>query len=186
MTDLKKITPEKILWVDLEMTGLEPTRDRIVEAAAIVTDWDFTELGSMESGVYQDTEELRQLFDANPWTANYPENTKALIELSAKSPKETEVEAQIIALVNQHFAANDPVLLAGNSIHCDRGFIRQWWPNLEKRLHYRMLDVSAWKVVMQGKYHTEFPKSEAHRALGDIRESIAELQFYLQNFNLKK
>jgi oligoribonuclease len=49
-----------------------------------------------------------------------------------------------------------------------------------------MLDVSAWKVVMQGKYHTEFPKKEAHRALDDIRESVAELQFYLQNFNLKK
>ena len=74
---------------------------------------------------------------------------------------------------------HEPALLAGNSIHMDRQFIRHWWPNVEKRLHYRMLDVSAWKVVMIGKYGIEYEKLEKHRALDDIRESIDELEFYL-------
>lgn len=179
MADLKHITPTKILWVDLEMTGLNAQKDRIVEVAAIITDWNFTELGSLERGVKQDVAEITQLFVANPWASARPESTQELIEISQKGIPETEVENEILQLVDAHFAPGEPVLLAGNSIHCDRGFITRWWPNLEKRLHYRMLDVSAWKVVMQGKYGVEYTKKEAHRALGDIRESIEELESYL-------
>lgn len=178
--DMKRITPSKLLWIDLEMTGLEPTKDRIVEVAAIVTDWDFTELERFESGVGQDQAETAALFDANPFAKSRPAETQELIRLSAKSPSESEIEQHILALVNKHFKPEEPALLAGNSIHCDRGFIRQWWPRLEDRLHYRMLDVSAWKVVMQAKYHTEYTKKETHRALDDIEESIDELKFYLK------
>lgn len=179
MTELNKITPKKLLWLDLEMTGLNPQKDRIVEVGAIVTDWDFTEIASFESGVRHERAQLKKLFAANPWAAARPQNTQELIDLSRKSPSEADVEAELLQLVEAHFEHDQPVLLAGNSIHVDRGFIRQWWPNLEERLHYRMCDVSAWKVVMVGKYHLEFKKQEAHRALGDIRESIDELQFYL-------
>jgi oligoribonuclease len=182
MEDLKRAQSSKVLWVDLEMTGLEPTRDRIVEAAAIVTDWQFKELDAFESGVGQPLEEITTLFAANPWASARPAATQELIDLSTKSPAEADVEAQIMVLVNKHFAPDEPVILAGNSIHCDRGFIRQWWPKLEARLHYRMLDVSAWKVVMQGKYAVGFEKKEAHRALDDIHESIDELQYYLKWF----
>lgn len=180
MTDqMKRTNPTRILWVDLEMTGLDPQTDRIVEVAAIMTDWQFTELGSMQSGVGQNEQDLKQLFAANPWAMARPENTNELIELSVQSAPEKEVAAQLRAFIDQHAPANELVLLAGNSIHCDRGFIKQWWPEVEERLHYRMLDVSAWKVVMQGRYGMEFPKKETHRALDDIQESIAELQFYL-------
>lgn len=179
MTDLKHMTPAKLLWVDLEMTGLDPQVDRIVEIAAIVTDWHFKELARYESGVGQNTQEITDLFAANAWASARPENTRELIELSAKSPSEQDVEAALIKLVDAHAAPDEVVLLAGNSIHCDRGFIKQWWPNLEKRLHYRMLDVSAWKVVVQAKYHLDYQKKETHRALADIHESIEELQFYL-------
>lgn len=180
MSDLKHITSRKLLWLDLEMTGLNPQHDRIVEAAVIITDWDFKELAAFQSGVRQDAREIKKLFAANAWAAARPKETQVLIDLSAQSPSEHEVESMVLSLINEHFNVQQPVLLAGNSIHCDRGFIKQWWPRLEARLHYRMLDVSAWKVVLMGKYNVEFPKKESHRALDDIRESIAELQFYLQ------
>lgn len=183
--DPKRITPSRLLWLDLEMTGLRPTIDRILEVGAIVTDWDFQELESFESGVGQDPQLAKTLMADSPFFATIPENTQNLLDLTAKSPEEKIVESQVVGLVNRHFAADEPVLLAGNSIHMDRQFIRQWWPNLEKRLHYRMLDVSAWKVVMQGKYEVSFDKAEAHRALSDIRESIAELQYYLRWFGQK-
>jgi oligoribonuclease len=70
--------------------------------------------------------------------------------------------------------------LAGNSIHQDRKFIVNEWERLDKRLHYRMLDVSAWKVVFEHKFHNKFSKPEAHRALSDIRGSIEELKYYLK------
>ena len=78
-------------------------------------------------------------------------------------------------------SADEPrILLGGNSIHQDRRFIDQWWPALSKRLHYRMLDVSAWKVVFEGKFAKKFAKPEDHRALEDIRGSIMELKYYLK------
>lgn len=180
MTDLKRINPTTILWLDMEMTGLRPTTDRIVEVAAIATDWDFNELGVLESGVRQDEKTLKGLFGQNAWAMDRPAETEELIRLSLKGPAESEVEGTFVDFVNTHTKNGEVALLAGNSIHQDRQFIRAWWPQLEARLHYRMLDVSAWKVVMQGKYGLEFTKKESHRALGDIRESIAELKFYLE------
>lgn len=185
MADLKRITPEKILWVDLEMTGLDPTKDRILEVAALVTDWDFNELGKFESGVGHDPTAIRILMDANSWASapERSENTAALLKLSEEAQPEEMVAAKFEEFINEHFERDEPALLAGNSIHMDRRFIRQWWPNIEKRLHYRMLDVSAWKVVMIGKYGVEYEKLEKHRALDDIRESIDELEFYLSKVN---
>jgi oligoribonuclease len=183
---LKKSTPTKIMWLDMEMTGLDPTKDRIVEVAAIITDWDFKELDVFDSGVYQDPQEVKDLFNANPWAVARPNDTKELTDLSAGSPPESQVEARLVDLVNRYVSKDQVILLAGNSIHCDRGFIQQWMPELNKRIHYRMLDVSAWKVVMQGKYRLLFKKQEKHRALDDIRESMAELKFYLRRFDLEK
>lgn len=186
MAEQKNITPTRILWVDLEMTGLEPTKDRIIEVAAIITDWDFNELGRYESGVGQNEKEITDLFAANTWASARPEATQELINLSVKSPSEQEVQAQLVAFINQHVPQDEVALLAGNSIHCDRGFIKQWWPQVERRLHYRMLDVSAWKVVMQAKFGMDFPKKETHRALDDIQESIDELRFYLETVRTTK
>lgn len=184
--DPKRYIPQKILWLDLEMTGLAPDRDRILEVAAIITDWNFSELASFESGVGHDENEVRELVEGNQFFAAYPQNKAAFLELVRKSPSEEEVESQLTALIDQHFGPDEPVLLGGNSIHTDRQFIRRWWPQLESRLHYRMLDVSAWKVLMMAKFGLEFEKQESHRALDDIRESIAELNYYLHWFGAAK
>lgn len=180
MPDLAHTNPTKLLWIDLEMTGLDPEKDRIVEVAAIITDWDFNELARFESGVGQNVHEITQLFAANAWASARPEDTQELINLSAKSPSEHHVEASLLEMIDAQIMSDEVLLLAGNSIHCDRGFIKKWWPHLESRLHYRMLDVSAWKVVMQGKYRITYTKKETHRALTDIQESIDELKSYLE------
>ncbi len=180
MNDLKRITPDKLVWLDLEMTGLIPTRDKIIEVAIIITDWDFKELATFDSGVGNDPDAIRDMLDADPWFTQYPDNKRKFIELAASSPQREQVEDRLLELLDEHFP-HGPALLAGNSIHTDRQFIRAYWPRFEERLHYRMLDVSAWKVVMIGKYGVEFKKQETHRALDDIRESIAELEYYLKD-----
>jgi oligoribonuclease len=86
--------------------------------------------------------------------------------------------------LDEHFSGDKPVLLAGNSIHQDRKFIDNEWSKLASKLHYRMLDVSAWKVVFEGKYRKKFAKPESHRALADIRGSIEELQYYLKKIKI--
>jgi oligoribonuclease len=186
MADLKHITPDKLLWLDLEMTGLNPQKDKILEVAAIVTDWDFTELEQIELGVRQNEAEVQKLLAANPFTAARPDETKALLEFTQQGQSESEVEKQLVELADRYVTPDSPMLLAGNSIHMDRQFIRTYWPKLEARLHYRMLDVSAWKVLMMGKYDVVFTKQEAHRALSDIKESIAELQYYLRYFGTER
>jgi hypothetical protein len=88
-----------------------------------------------------------------------------------------EVQKQLLQFVEQYFGKE--IILAGNSIHQDRKFIDREWPELAQRLHYRMLDVSAWKVYFEGAKGKKFVKREAHRALDDIQGSIEELKWYL-------
>ena len=171
----------KLLWVDLEMTGLDPEKDPILEVAAIATDWDFKEIATYEGVVKNDeiTLQDRVALNAVFWDAN-PIARDGLLEQNAAGKSLTEVEDDLLAFIEQHFDGGMPVLLAGNSIHMDRRFIASQWPRLDAKLHYRMLDVSAWKVVFEGKFHKKFAKPEEHRALGDIRGSIQELEYYLK------
>lgn len=168
------------MWLDMEMTGLDPSLDRVLEIAAIITDWDFNEIASMSSGVHHEAAEIQPLLDANSFYAQYPANKKALIDLAAGSPGEAEVEDGLLAFMKEHGTRTKPLLLAGNSIHQDRRFIRAYYPKVDEALHYRMLDVSAWKVVFENKYKKRYLKKEIHRALDDVRESIAELKYYLE------
>lgn len=109
----------------------------------------------------------------------FPEVKTALQAQNETAKPVSVVEDELLAFMDEQFGPDELVLLAGNSIHQDRKFIDAEWPRLAARLHYRMLDVSAWKVVFDGKYKKRFAKPEAHRALDDIRGSIEELQYYL-------
>ena len=177
----KKTIPTRLLWIDLEMTGLDPKQDVILEVAAEITDFDFTTLASYESRVRQSREIVVERMQKNTWWQDFPDNRDDFVNKLSEATPSRRVEQDLIALVNQHFG-NEPVVLAGNSIHSDRKFIERWWPALDLKLHYRMLDVSAFKLLMQGKYGVDYEKKEIHRAFDDIQASIAELQHYLEWF----
>ena len=179
MPDLKKVIPTKLLWVDLEMTGLEPDKDVILEVAAEVTDFDFKTLASYEARIKHKREVVVSRMQKNIWWKDFPENRDEFVHKLEQGKTLHEVEKELIALVDAEFG-RQPAVLAGNSIHNDRNFIKQWWPALDLRLHYRMLDVSSFKILMQGKYKKEFEKKDVHRAFDDIQASIAELQYYLE------
>ena len=171
----KNAIPTKLLWVDLEMTGLDPIKDRIVEIAIEVTDFDFTVLGSYEAVIHQSDEIIQNM---NPWAASQHSASGLTAKIRASKKTEAAVIKEVAAFVKQHFA-EEMAILAGNSIHNDRNFINQWWPEVDALLHYRMLDVSSFKILMQGKYGHVFEKDSSHRAYDDIKASIAELQDYL-------
>ena len=165
------------------MTGLDPDYDLILEVAVIVTDWKFKEVARFES-VIKNSDELmleRMAINGSFWN-EFPDQKAKMVEQNQSGKTAAAVEKDLIDFIDEHFPADQPVLLAGNSIHMDRRFIISKWPKLEKRLHYRMLDVSAWKVVFENKLGHSFPKPEVHRAFDDIRGSIMELQHYLRYF----
>ena len=166
------------------MTGLDPVEDRILEVAAIVTDWEFKELATYTAVKKVGPALMKKRMDIPFWD-KYDDVRSVLVEQNLKGKGGRSVENELLALVNEWFDPKHPVLLAGNSIHQDRKFIENEWPRLNARLHYRMLDVSAWKVVFEGKYRKKFAKAEAHRALEDIRGSIEELKYYLTKSNIK-
>jgi oligoribonuclease len=180
----KTSKPTKLLWVDLEMTGLDAANDLILEVAAEVTDFDFKTLTSYEATISHPRELVIKRMQANSWWASFPQNRDGFIQKLAEGKPIEQVEQELISLVETHFGS-EPAILAGNSIHNDRSFIKQWWPALELKLHYRMLDVSAFKILFQGKYGIIYDKPEIHRAFDDVQASIAELQYYLDWFKQK-
>ncbi|MBC2594035.1 oligoribonuclease [Ruficoccus amylovorans] len=161
-------------WLDLEMTGLDPQTDRILEAAWIVTDKDFNELATYDTAIYQEPETLAAM---NDWCKK-THTESGLVDRVASGIGEDELEEKLLDTLAAHFGP-DPVLLAGNSIGQDRKFVDRYLPKFSQKLHYRMLDVSSFKVVFQTCYGKSFSKKGTHRALDDIRESIGELRYYL-------
>ena len=175
---------KNLLWVDLEMTGLDPMEDRILEIGAIITDWNLKEVATYEAAIKVGPRLVERRMKKGPaagfWNS-VPETRDALIaQNSEKGRSGRVIENELLALLDEHFEKDIPVVLAGNSIHMDRRFIEHEWGRLNKRLHYRMLDVSAWKLVFEARFGKKFAKREAHRALDDIRGSIEELQYYLK------
>jgi oligoribonuclease len=175
----KSFKPERILWVDLEMTGLDPVEDRILEVGAIVTDWDFKEIARFEAVKKVGPNLMKKRMVGEFWD-EFSDVRDALIAQNTDGKNGRTVENELLAFIDEHIGTEGKVLLAGNSIHQDRRFIANEWQRLDARLHYRMLDVSAWKVVFEGKFRKKFAKPEAHRAIDDIRGSIEELQYYLK------
>lgn len=167
----------KLLWMDLEMTGLDPGCDRILEVALIGTDWKFEEICRYTAVVKVDESLMKERMVGEFWERNSTVR-EALMNQNQKGKDGGEVEAEILKLIDQNFSKE--FYLAGNSIHQDRKFIDQEWKSLAKRLHYRMLDVSAWKVYFEGAKKKFFTKPEMHRAMSDIEGSIEELKFYLK------
>lgn len=177
----EKFKPTKYLWIDLEMTGLVPEQDVILEVAAEITDITLETIDNYESRIQHQKELVLKRMQENAWWKEFPENRDDFVKGLASAKPLAAVEKELVDFVDHHFG-KEPAILAGNSIQSDRAFIKQWMPELELRLHYRMLDVTSWKIVMETMYNVEFEKPEVHRAFEDIQASIAELQYYLEWF----
>lgn len=170
---MKKAT---LLWIDLEMTGLDPKKDKILEVAAIATDMKMEQIASYEAVVKVSNRLMKSRMVGAFWEKNKT-SRDALIEQNKTGKPIKVVERELVEFIKQNFGKE--IYLAGNSIHQDRKFIEREMPTLNKMLHYRMLDVSAWKIYFENALNKKFVKPENHRALDDINGSIEELKWYL-------
>lgn len=168
-----------LVWIDLEMTGLNPEVDRIIEIATIVTD---SELNIIEEGpnlaVHQSEEQLALMDSWNQRT----HGASGLIErVRASTVTEEQAQEQTLAFIQRHCGPRSAPL-AGNSVHQDRRFLARYMPEIEAYLHYRIVDVSTVKELTARWYPNTFvrrpSKPDTHEALSDIRGSIEELRFY--------
>lgn len=172
---MKKAT---LLWIDLEMTGLDPAKDKILEVAAIATDMELNQIATYEAIVKVDDELIKERMVGEFWEKN-SNSRDALIAQNANGKPVEAVERELLDFIKHNFGTKNPIYLAGNSVHQDRKFIENEMPALNDKLHYRMLDVSAWKIYFENALHKKFAKPENHRALDDINGSIEELKWYL-------
>jgi oligoribonuclease len=175
--------PDVLVWLDMEMTGLDPERERVIEIATILTDGQLTEIAVGPELVIRQPDEILAAMD--DWNTKHHGASGLTERVRQSQISDADAEAQTIAFIDAHVSPRERPVLAGNSIHQDRRFVRRYMPALEKRLHYRMVDVSTVKELARRWYPQivakQPPKKETHRALDDIRESIDELRFYKQH-----
>ncbi len=169
---------QNLIWIDLEMTGLRPERDRILEIAVLITDSSLNILAEGPSlAVYQPESVLAGM---DEWNQTHHSASGLLDLVRREGVTEAEAEQRTLDFVRQYVPANASPI-CGNSIGQDRRFLYQYMPTLEAYFHYRNLDVSTLKILAE-RWRPElmaaFTKKEAHRALDDISESVAELRFY--------
>jgi oligoribonuclease len=169
-----------LVWLDMEMTGLDPERERIIEMATILTDGQLIEIAVGPELVIHQPDEIIAAMD--DWNTKHHGSSGLTERVRQSQISDVDAEAQTIAFIDAHVSPRERPVLAGNSIHQDRRFIRRYMPALEKRLHYRMVDVSTIKELARRWYPQiiarQPAKRDTHRALDDIRESIDELRFY--------
>ncbi len=169
----------KLFWVDLEMTGLNVENEVIIECAVIVTDMNFKSLDTFHAVLKQPQKYLDGMDD---WNKKHHKES-GLTDQVAKGMDPNRVEDALCALLDKHFS-KDRAMIAGNSIAQDRLFLDKYFKKFSSRLHYRMLDVSSFKIIFKEKLKISYEKKNAHRALDDIQESINELKHYMSYIKL--
>src|SRR4051794_14301926 len=179
-----KIRPNEfnLIWIDMEMTGLEPDTDRIIEVAAVVTD---SELNILAEGpvfaIHQSDEVLDKM---DSWNKGTHGRSGLIDRVKASTVTEADAEAALIEFLRQ-YVPNGKSPMCGNSICQDRRFMARGMPKLEAFFHYRNLDVSTLKELCRRwkpDVVSGFKKQQKHTALADIVESIEELRYYREHF----
>jgi oligoribonuclease len=171
-----------LVWLDMEMTGLVPETDHIIEVAMVVTDGDLNTIAEAPTLVVHQPDSVLDAMDN--WNKSTHAKSGLIDRVKASTMDEAHVEVQFLAFLNEHVPARTSPM-CGNSICQDRRFMARWMPKLEDYFHYRNLDVSTlkelakrWKPeVAQG-----IKKHGKHEALADIYESIEEMKHYRDNF----
>lgn len=170
---------DRLVWIDCEMTGLDAATDEIVEIAAIVTEADLTEVDAGISLVVRPSDEPLARMDA--FVVNMHTESGLITEIP-NGIALADAEQRVLEYVRRHVPEPRKAPLAGSSVYVDRGFLAHWMPDLDAHLHYRLIDVSTIKELAKRwfprVYFNAPVKNGNHRALGDIRESIAELRYY--------
>ena len=169
---------DRLVWVDMEMSGLQPETDRILEIAMIVTDGDLNIIAEGPVLVVHQEDAVLDRMDA--WNKGTHGKSGLIDKVKASTLTEAEVEAQCIAFLKQHVKASVSPM-CGNTIHQDRRFMNKYMPKLESYFHYRNIDVSTIKELCkrwQPELAKGFVKKQAHTALADIIESVEELRYY--------
>ena len=172
--------PTVLVWMDLEMTGLDPATDVIVEIATLVTDDDLAIVAEgPDLVVHQPPEALKAMGDV---VRDMHTRSGLLPAIEASATTLADAGAQTLAFIREHVPDARTVPLCGNSIGTDRRFLAAYLPEIEEYLHYRSVDVSTIKELARrwapGLLEAAPRKATAHRALDDIRESVAELRYY--------
>lgn len=182
MTTPSQINSNNLIWIDLEMTGLNPAIDRIIEIATIVTDSNLNILAEGPVIAIHQSDELLALMD--DWNKNTHGKSGLIERVRQSTVNEQQAEQQTIEFLKQWVPANSSPI-CGNTIGQDRRFLFNYMPNLESYFHYRYLDVSTIKELAK-RWKPEIlkgiTKQSTHQALDDIRDSIAELIYYRQHF----
>ena len=171
-----------LIWIDMEMSGLDPENDRVLEVAIVITD---SQLNVVAEGPVKVVHQADEVFDRmDSWNKATHKKSGLIDRARLASETEAQVEAALVAFLSQHLAPNVSPM-CGNSICQDRRFLARHMPKLEAFFHYRNLDVSTlkelakrWKPGIMGG----FAKHGKHEALADIHESIEELKYYREHF----
>lgn len=166
---------KRLFWIDLEMTGLDETVDTIVEIAIVITDINFVVLEEYQRVIFQPEENLKRMGD---YVRNLHQSSGLLEKIPSGIPLAV-AEKEILELISKHFDGKERIPLVGNSVGNDKRFVDQYLPEVAKKLHYRIIDISSFKEIFRNKYSINFQKKNLHRAVSDIHESIEELKFYL-------
>lgn len=177
------ISDKYLVWIDLEMTGLDLSKDHILEIATIITDNDLNIIAHGPDFVIHQSDAI--LESMNSWCKEHHGKSGLIEAVRASTTSLKEAEAATLDFIKTYCKASTG-LLAGNSVYQDRAFLNQYMPTIIDFLNYRIIDVSTVKELARRWYPgdplTEFKKQETHRALTDIEESIKELAHYRHNF----
>ena len=172
--------PDRLVWVDCEMTGLDLGKDQLVEIAVVVTESDLTELDSGLNIIIRPAD--MSVLDSMDEVVREMHTASGLLEEIPNGVNLAEAQEKVLDYVRQHVPDSRKAPLAGSSVYVDRGFLARDMPALDAHLHYRVVDVSSIKELSRRWYPRAYfaapAKAGNHRALADITESIQELRYY--------